>query len=115
VTSMTERLSQRPLSLIVLHDENSTTVVPSGVLDLGTAHVLEREVRQARELRRGGVVVDLSRLTFVDSTGLRLLVSFRDEARRTGQRFALKPGNGWVERVFEISGTRPLFDWEEAS
>jgi anti-anti-sigma factor len=48
----------------------------------------------------------LSRLEFIDSTGLRCILECEAEARRDGFTIALIPGPQAVERVFKLTNTR---------
>ncbi len=63
----------------------------NGELDLGTVPVLARHVDE----RLGGepttLTLDLSALTFMDSSGLRLLIELNERARRETWEFALIP------------------------
>jgi anti-anti-sigma factor len=43
-------------------------------------------------------------LTFIDSTGLRLVLEWDSVARRDGLRLRLRPGPPAVQRVFEVTG-----------
>jgi anti-anti-sigma factor len=54
----------------------------------------------------GEIVLDLRRLTFIDSTGMRLLVALHHQAHRDGWRMLLIQGPENVQRVFDITGTR---------
>ena len=49
------------------------------------------------------IVVDLNGLEFMDSSGLRALVTANDRAQRAGRRLAIVPGPPHVRRVFEIT------------
>jgi len=49
------------------------------------------------------IVIDLSALDFMDSSGLRALVMADQRARRDGRRLAIVPGPPAVRRVFEIT------------
>jgi anti-sigma B factor antagonist len=49
------------------------------------------------------VVVDLSKLTFLDSTGLRCLVTADERARDEGRRVVIVRGPEAVQRVFSIT------------
>ena len=103
--------SPDPFSLAVLPGTEEAVVVPAGELDAGSATELDRTVR---DLRAGGaeaLVLDLRALTFVDSAGLRLLLSMRNDAKRDGHDLTLIPGSREVQRVFELTATRTLFDW----
>jgi anti-anti-sigma factor len=60
------------------------------------------------ELREGGcrhVIIDLSELSFLDSSGLRCLLDCYAETRQDSHTVALIPGPPAVQRVFEITGT----------
>ncbi len=82
---------------------STETVSLAGELDFATAFDvelrLERAIREADE-----VVVDLSGLEFIDSTGIRTIIEAHQAARRDGVGFRLLPGPAPVQRVFEISG-----------
>ena len=49
------------------------------------------------------LVVDLSDVVFMDSTGLALLMNARSRAMRNGQGFAIVCPRGPISRVFEIA------------
>ena len=55
---------------------------------------------------RGGteLVLDLRGLTFMDSTGLRLVIRWDTAAREGGFRFSVVPGEEVVQRVFRLTG-----------
>ena len=79
-------------------------VVPTGELDLSGAAILEAELdRLVEEPDLGTVVLDLRRLEFMDSSGLRLVVLADMRAREAGRRFSLVRGGETVHRVFEIT------------
>jgi anti-anti-sigma factor len=100
-----------PFSVAVVPNRREADVVPTGELDLATASSVDREVRALRGAGFDRVVLDLRRLTFIDSTGLRTLLSLRNDAKRDGHTLALVPGRPEVQRVFELTATRGLFDW----
>ena len=49
-------------------------------------------------------MLDLRGLTFMDSTGLRLVIRWHTAARDDGFRFAVVPGTEVVQRVFRLTG-----------
>lgn len=82
-----------------------TRYVPRGELDLATAPELEGRVLGT--IREGGsVVLDLSELTFMDSTGVRTVVAAHQAARDAGTELAVvrPPRESPVSRVIDISG-----------
>jgi len=72
-----------------------------GELDLDGAPQLEQALRDAEAGDATSIVVDLGRLEFIDSTGLRLLVMAAE--RSPEGRFSLLRGPKQVHRVFEIT------------
>ena len=73
----------------------------SGELDLDGAPQLEEELRSAESGDATAIVVDLSGLEFIDSTGIRLLVLAAE--RLPEGRLSLLRGPAQVHRVFELT------------
>jgi anti-sigma B factor antagonist len=73
-----------------------------GELDLGTAAQLEQALAHAR----GDIVLDLRGLTFMDSTGVRVLLEAA-ERHAPGLRI-LAPAGGDVRVTIEETGIAPL-------
>lgn len=87
----------------VADEEGVTVLRPTGELDIGTAGKLERALLDDR--RQGErVVLDLGRLEFIDSTGLRVIVHAVEAAQRERWELRLRQGPPAVRRVFELSG-----------
>jgi anti-sigma B factor antagonist len=75
-----------------------------GELDVAGAALLEQEIeRVTADHGPTKLVLDLSGLEFMDSTGLRLVVLADARAREQGRRFAVIRGPESVHRVFEIT------------
>jgi anti-sigma B factor antagonist len=75
-----------------------------GELDLANAEALEDELGQALEGGEHGVVVDMAALTFIDSTGIALLITTLSRPEAEGRlRFVPSQAPG-VTRVLEITG-----------
>ena len=74
-----------------------------GELDLSTVDKVEGELRRVEPQTDKLLVLDLSGLTFLDSTGLRLMVTADQRARKAGRRLALVKGPDTVHRVFTIT------------
>jgi anti-anti-sigma factor len=74
----------------------------SGELDMETAQRVQEAFVDLQIDHSGALVLDLRGLTFIDSTGLRVLLEAREWAAGRGCRFALVRGPDVVQRVFEI-------------
>jgi anti-anti-sigma factor len=80
------------------------TVALTGELDVAGASLLENEVeRIVADHDPRHLVLDLSELDFMDSTGLRTMVLTDERARDEGRRLSLVRGRPDVQRVFEIT------------
>jgi anti-anti-sigma factor len=79
-------------------------VTLTGELDVAGSALLEQELeRISSELQPSALVLDLSELDFMDSTGLRLVVTAEQTSKADGRPFAIVRGNSDVQRVFEIT------------
>jgi anti-sigma B factor antagonist len=85
-------------------DGDAFWVRPIGELDLDTAPRLEHALTVVREAGAARVVLDLRALTFMDSTGLRLVIRWDTAAREAGFEFGIVPGPDAVQRVFRLTG-----------
>jgi anti-anti-sigma factor len=80
------------------------TVRLEGELDLANAAELERELRRVEHTDALSIVLDLSGLEFIDSTGVRLLIEAEARSRADGDRLTLLRGPGQVQRILELTG-----------
>ena len=94
--------------------ERVSVVEVAGDLDLSSAPALCARLEQELGDQSVGVVVDLSRLEFCDSTGLRALAGAAEEARIRLARLAfVAPSRPGASRAFELAGATeflPLVD-----
>ena len=83
----------------------------SGELDVATAPRLEEALSNA-----DGVVVilDLRRLTFMDSSGLHTILSAHARLSDANRRLVLVPGPPAVQQIFEITSTDRVLEFAEA-
>ncbi len=96
----------------VVHERARVRIVAVGELDLVGTPRLEQTLRTFLYTGFGRVVLDLRRLSFIDSTGLTAILRYAEAARCAGLRFGLIPGPPAVQRIFELTGTNALFDSE---
>jgi anti-sigma B factor antagonist len=74
-----------------------------GELDLSSVTKVQDELRRVEASAPPTLVVDLSKLTFLDSTGLRCIVTADERARSEGRRIVVVRGPDPVQRVFSIT------------
>jgi anti-sigma B factor antagonist len=97
--------------------KNASIIELIGELDMGTVPQVEGRLRQALEAN-DGVILDLSDLSFIDSTGIGLLIDAHQATEGSGKLHTVISPNSQIERVFRIAGidrALPTFsDREEA-
>ncbi len=85
--------------------DDTATVRIQGDLDMGGMLRLEQELTRLIERDRvRDLTLDLSDVTFIDSTGLGLIINTDQSARQEGFALHLVPGPREVHRVFEMVG-----------
>ncbi len=87
-------------------------ITPEGELDLVTVPLLEQRLMQL--LPAGDAILDLSRVSFIDSTGIALLVSVSATAREHGWRLGLRDPSRHVERLIKLTGVAELLGSPDA-
>jgi anti-sigma B factor antagonist len=85
-----------------------TVVEVGGEVELHSANQLRDELSRAGESERPCVIVDLSRVSFIDSTGLGVLVGAFKRVRERGHLALVCPQRS-VRRVLEITGLGQVF------
>ena len=84
-----------------------------GELDLTSAPAFEKELRAVEANNPRRVVIDLSGLEFMDSTGLRALLLAREQAQTNRHQLVLRRGPRQVQRVLELTKTLDAFVFED--
>jgi stage II sporulation protein AA (anti-sigma F factor antagonist) len=92
---------------MIVHSADSILVSARGDLDLATAPALDAALCEV-EARSPRVAVDLRALTFMDSSGINLLMRHVARAESDGFVLAVIPPRPPVMRVLDIAGVLPL-------
>ena len=97
----------------VRHEPGRLVLAPTGELDIATVPRLRRALTE----RRGdeAVLLDLSGLEFLDTSGLQMVVEVSRRARDDGFGLTILRGNDGVQRVFEIAGLAALLPFADAA
>lgn len=95
---------ERLLSVSVDREGDAVTVSARGEVDMGTADLLDGELQNAESSDARRIVLDLSRVSFIDSTGLQLLVEAARRSDREPARLVVVQGFGAVARMLSLTG-----------
>ena len=94
-------------------DRASVRVRPIGDLDLDTAAVVDAQLSELWSVGFTRLVVDLRGVRFLDSTGLRLLLTWDAKTRADGVDFAVVRGPAAIQRVLEVAGAAEFLTFAE--
>ena len=86
------------------HNGSVVRLALAGEFDLSNAAQVEDALKEIEHEHPPLLVLDLRELTFMDSTGLRVMVSADARAREDSRRLAVVQGPESVHRVFRITG-----------
>jgi anti-sigma B factor antagonist len=89
------------------------TICLFGELDLATADGAADEIGRAEASDARSIVIDLSGLTFMDSTGVRLMLNAHARSRANANRLTMLRGGAAVQRVLELCGVDQLLPFAD--
>lgn len=92
------------LTIDLRREPDRTVVKLDGELDMANAPLLQSTIEDPTLDTTKTVVLDLQGLTFLDSTGLRIILAAREQCWRRGQEFAVTPGSQQVQRLLSVTG-----------
>jgi anti-sigma B factor antagonist len=90
-------------------DRRRVIVIPRGELDLATVDAVSSEIDELVVRGFEQIVLDLRQLSFMDSTGLRLVLR---HAGRADVCVTVIDGPDAVSRLFDLTGARPAIRFE---
>jgi anti-sigma B factor antagonist len=100
-----------PFTCQVSREDGQAVVSPRGELDMATVGAVEQELKELRRSGTDRILLDLRGLTFLDSSGLHLLVRWTSAASRDGFDLELEPGPPAVQRIFDLTATKDTLPW----
>lgn len=108
-------MSDQGLSVETEERESAFRIVLRGELDVSTAPRFNAALSDPRVRRCRALVIDLSELNFMDSTGLSALLVGEMHARTSGQRFTIVRGPRHVQELFRLTGVDHFLEVVESA
>ena len=108
---MNVSLSTHNFSLRIQPDAQ-TIVEVSGELDLASALTLQAALAEIEYSSIQRVLLDLTHLSFIDARGLRVVVALHAMCQEHGVALTIRRGPRGVQRVFELTQTDRLLEFE---
>jgi anti-anti-sigma factor len=100
----------QPFSVTVSKDGDRATVELRGELDMSGTDRLQLALEQAEEPPGGLLVLDLSMLDFIYSTGLVVLLRAARRAHDSGRRLIVARPSRYVRRLLEMTAIDQSLD-----
>jgi anti-sigma B factor antagonist len=94
---------EEQLRIATRRGADRTIVQLDGELDIVNTPLLREALANGDLAASAMLVLDLRKLSFIDSTGLKAIFAARDESRRRGQKFAVTPGSRQVQRLLSVT------------
>lgn len=93
-----------PLLTIESSEQGEALVVAlAGEFDLASAQLVDDELARAQE-SYPVVILDLTGVTFMDSTGLHVVLRVDERMQEAGTSLRVVPGGPQVQRLFQLTG-----------
>lgn len=90
------------------------TITLEGDLDLATVAKLRDAIADACASPCSDVALDLTRLTFLDSSGIHAILELHAAVNDDGRLLTITPGPGRVQRALEVAGLAGLLPLSRA-
>jgi anti-sigma B factor antagonist len=107
-----ENRSPQPFSATAAEINGESVVTLTGELDMATAPDLAAVLDSVVKGGPGDVIIDLSALSFIDSSGIAVLVTGQQELIQQERRLSLRGARPHPMKVFEIAGLVELLNVE---
>lgn len=82
----------------------------NGELNTVAAQDLQEEIESLQKDMIKPILIDVTRLNYISSTGLRIFMIIKKTANANGQTVTLKGLNDIVEKVFKMTGFDKMFE-----
>lgn len=95
----------------VTEEDGRLRLIVAGELDIATSDLLD-ECLQMTAATRKRVILDLHQVSFIESSGLRVILAALRHAQREGWGLTLTESTPAVQRLFDVAGVRELMPFE---
>lgn len=97
------------MEIEVEEKEGYNIVAPVGELDIYTVPLFRKVINKLENDRKHDLILDLSRLTFIDSSGLGSLIEVWQRAQTSGATVAYVVSNPRILKVFKLVELHKVF------
>ena len=100
------------MTIEIKKSESQILAILDGELDTAAAAGAEVSLQPLLESEGKDVVIDCTKLEYISSSGLRILLGILKQARAVGSRVVLNNVNDVIKDVLELTGFISIFEFE---
>lgn len=102
------------LEILVAQHGTTTTIAFSGEWDLAEQHATRQAIRSALASPPECIVLDLSQLTFIDTSAIHVILELQTRSAQQNVRLVIAPGRRAVQHPFEVLGLTAVLPFRNA-
>ncbi len=95
-------LDPEALEIVVSERDSATTIALTGEWGLAEQPATRATIREALGRSPVSLILDLSQVSFIDSSGLHVVIELHERAQHESVGLTIVPGPRAVQRLFEI-------------
>jgi anti-anti-sigma factor len=96
-------IADRGLTIHVQRDAERVSLLLEGELDMENAATLDEQLLNAEQSPVAEIVLDLSQLRFIDSSGLKSILIATKRSQEDSNRLGVMAGSGDVARLLSLT------------
>ena len=96
----------------IQQSEDKYLITLEGEMDTAAAVEVEKQLQPLYNTNGQDVIIDCSKLEYIASSGVRILISILKGAKAGGSKVVLKDVNDDIKTVFKLTGFINIFDFE---
>jgi anti-sigma B factor antagonist len=109
VQDMPSEAIENPLSVRKASENGQTVIEVVGEVDAASADILRNAIFEVIDSGDARVTVDMAEVSFMDSSGLRVLIAGFKAAEQAGGALSVRHPSDVVTRLLEITGQLDRF------
>ena len=100
------------MNATIEQSEDKFLVTLEGELDTAAAAEVEQTLQPLYTTNGKEVIIDCTKLEYIASSGLRILISILKGSKAGGSKVVLKNLNDDIKDIFKLTGFISIFDFE---
>ena len=105
---------ERSLEIETAEQDGTYIVRLRGELDMGSCDEVDEALREAEQTSATRIVLDVDSLSFIDSSGLQVILRAKRRSDNSGRRLRITRGNGHVADMFRLTALDMTLDFTES-